>query len=79
MTLRVVTPSGGQRQITISYAVGGAGCWPQTDLVRAGEILDVPPGSALETALGANITTLSDGPLNSALTGSGGITNTANA
>ncbi len=80
MTLRVVTPSGGQRQLTISYPAGGQACWPQTDLVRAGEVLDVIPGSALESAIGlSNLTALADGALVNAQTGSGGVTNTANA
>ena len=58
MTLRMVTPSGGQPQITVSYSTGGQDCWPQTDMLTAGQVLDVIPGSPLESALGANITTL---------------------
>jgi len=77
MTLRIVTSVTGT-QVTISYAVGGQACWPQTDMLTAGQILDVIPGSALETALGANITTLTGNILNNERTGSD-YASTANA
>jgi len=71
MTLRVVTPTSGAAQIGISYQPGGT-AWPETDTLTAGQILDVLPGSPLETALGSNITALTGAALTSAITGSGG-------
>lgn len=59
MTLRMVTPAGGAAQVSISYAVGGQSCLPQNDVLVAGQVLDVLPGSPLETALAGNITALS--------------------
>lgn len=53
MTLRQVTPSDGSAQLTINYDHGGM-------TVQAGQVIDVPVGSALETALGTtNLTALS--------------------
>jgi hypothetical protein len=72
MTLRMVTPAGGAAQVTISYAVGGQYSWPQTDTLLAGMVLDVIPGSPLETALGANITTLSATQVRNEVNGSDG-------
>lgn len=45
MTLRTVTSSGGQAQLVINYDGGGS-------TVTAGQVIDVPVGSALETAIG---------------------------
>lgn len=45
MTLRTVTPAGGAAQITIPWDNGGT-------ILTAGQVLDVPPGGALETAIG---------------------------
>jgi hypothetical protein len=59
VTLRLVTQT-----TTISWDGG-----PGTP-VQAGMILDVPPGSALETALGSNITALAGLALANAQTGS---------
>ena len=53
MTLRTVTPASGAAQLTINYDGGGS-------VVTAGQVLDVPVGSALETAIGtSNLTALS--------------------
>jgi hypothetical protein len=72
MTLRMVTPASGAAQLSISYNPGGLN-GPETDMLTAGQILDVIPGSALETAIGVtNLTTLSATMLNNALTGSDG-------
>ena len=57
MTLRTVTPADGSAQLTIAYDHGGM-------TVQAGQVLDVPAGSALETAIGtSNLTALSGTPL----------------
>ncbi len=78
MTFRMVTPSGGARQLKISYNPGGFD-GPQVDMLTAGQVLDVIPGSALESAIGlGNLTALTGTLLNNALTGSDG-TATANA
>jgi hypothetical protein len=53
MTLRQATPANGADQITIAWDGGGT-------ILTAGQVLDVPPGSALESAIGlSNLTTLS--------------------
>ncbi len=78
MTLRVVTPSGGQAQVSVSYAVGGFD-GPQVDLLTAGQVVDIIPGSPLESAIGlGNLTALTGTLLNNAQTGSDG-TATGNA
>jgi len=64
------TPVSGT-QVTVSYAVGGT-AWPQTDMLTAGQVLDVIPGSPLETALGANITSLTATQRANELNGSDG-------
>jgi len=64
--------------VTVSCAVGGQDCWPQTDTRTAGQVVDVLPGSPLEAALGANIVPLTDPLLTNAITGSDGQA-TANA
>jgi hypothetical protein len=52
MTLRTVTPANGAAQLTINYDGGGM-------TVTAGQVVDVPVGSALETAIGTtNLTSL---------------------
>ena len=52
MSLRTVTPANGAAQLTINWDGGGS-------VVTAGQVLDVAPGSALETAIGAgNLTAL---------------------
>jgi hypothetical protein len=52
MTLRTVTPANGAAQLTINYDGGGS-------TVTAGQVIDVPVGSALETAIGVgNLTAL---------------------
>ena len=64
MSLRTVTPANGAAQLTINYDGGGS-------VVQAGEVLDVPPGSALESAIGlSNLTALTGQALNSVQTGS---------
>jgi hypothetical protein len=53
MTLRTVTPANGAAQLVINYDGGGS-------TVTAGQVIDVPVGSALEIAIGAgNLTALS--------------------
>ena len=53
MSLRTVTPASGAPQLTINYDGGGM-------TVQAGQVIDVPVGSALETAIGTtNLTALS--------------------
>ena len=53
MTLRTVTPASGAAQLTIGWDGGGT-------ILTAGQVLDVPPGGALETAIGlSNLTALS--------------------
>jgi len=57
MTLRTVTPASGAAQLTINYDGGGM-------TVTAGQVIDVPVGSPLETAIGAgNLTALTGNPL----------------
>ena len=52
MTLRTVTPASGAAQITINWDNGGT-------ILTAGQVLDVVPGSAHETAIGTgNLTAL---------------------
>jgi hypothetical protein len=67
MTLRIVTTG-----CSISYGGTPGLNWPQTDTLLAGAILDVIPGSALETALGSNIALLSPAQLANELNGSDG-------
>ncbi len=68
----MVTPSGGQAQVSISYACGGYD-GPAVGMLTAGQVLDVIPGSALEAAIGAgNLTALAGTLLNNALAGSDG-------
>jgi hypothetical protein len=46
MSVRVVTPAGGALYLTFGWDGGTAS-------LTTGTVLDVPPGSALETAIGA--------------------------
>jgi hypothetical protein len=61
MTLRIVTPASGH-QVTVTYggSPGGPSC---SEMLRRGQVIDVAPGSPLETALGANITALTGAAL----------------
>ncbi len=78
MSLRMVTPASGVKQIQVSYICGGFD-GPAVGMLTAGQVLDVIPGSALESAIGlSNLTSLTGTLLNNALTGSDG-TATANA
>ena len=53
MTLRTVPPASGAAQLTIPWDGGST-------ILVAGQVLDVPPGGALETAIGSsNLTALS--------------------
>lgn len=66
MMVRIVTPASGAAQLTISWDGGGT-------VLSAGQVLDVPPGSALETAIGtANLTPLTGEQLASDQQGGGG-------
>jgi hypothetical protein len=57
MTLRTVTPANGAAQLTIAYDGGGM-------TVQAGQVIDVPVGSPLETAIGTtNLTALTGNQL----------------
>ena len=72
MSLRMVTPASGASQLKISYAVGGYD-GPQVGMLTAGQVLDVLPGSLLESAIGlGNLTALAGPLLANALTGSDG-------
>jgi len=52
MTLRTVTPANGAAQLVINWDGGGS-------VVTAGQVIDVPAGGALETAIGlSNLTAL---------------------
>jgi hypothetical protein len=63
MTIRAVTPASGGAGISFAWDCG-------TVWQPAGALLDVPPGGALETAIGlSNLTTLSAGQLASAVNG----------
>jgi hypothetical protein len=65
MSLRQVTPADGSQGVTIGWDLG-------QQFLQAGTVLDVPPGSALESAIGTgNLTPLS-GPELDDLTQSGG-------
>ncbi len=59
MTLRIVTLPAGQEQLLFTWGPPNS-----KELLRNGQVLDVPPGGALESAVGlSNLTTLSDGAL----------------
>jgi hypothetical protein len=64
VSLRIVTPASGAPGVSISYDCG-------TVWQPAGVILDVPPGSPLETAIGVgNLTALTAGQQAAAISGS---------
>jgi hypothetical protein len=69
---RTTAPASDQAQITVTYSGAGGLCWPQTDILTAGQILDVILGLAQETALGSNIATLTATQVSNEITGSGG-------
>ena len=46
MTVRIVQPADGTAYVSFSWDSG-------TQILTEGQMLDVPPGSALETAIGA--------------------------
>jgi hypothetical protein len=72
MTLRTVNPASGANQLTVTWG-GSPGGPPSTEVLCKGQVLDVLPGSALETAIGAgNLTALTGNTLNNDLTGSEG-------
>jgi len=72
VTLRMVTPASGARQLSISYSAGGYD-GPAVGMLTAEQVLDVIPGSALESAIGTiNLTPLTGTLLNNAITGSDG-------
>jgi hypothetical protein len=51
--MRQVTPAGGAPQLVINWDNGGM-------ILTAGQVLDVPPGGPLESAIGlSNLTSLS--------------------
>jgi hypothetical protein len=72
MTLRIITPASGAAGISVPWDCG-------TVWQPAGQVLDVPPGGALESAIGlANLTAVSGTEQASIVTGSppDGTTNT---
>lgn len=66
MTVRTVTPASGS--LSMSFAWGDG-----TEILTAGQLIDVDPGSALETAIGAgNLTDLTGQQLSDAANGGAG-------
>jgi hypothetical protein len=66
MPVRQVTPADGSTGVTIGWDLG-------TVFLQSGTVLDVPPGSALESTIGlANLTLLSVPELDSCQQGSAG-------
>ena len=66
MTVRTVTPASGA--LSMSFAWGDG-----TEILTAGQLIDVDPGSALETAIGiANLTPLNAVQLADAANGGAG-------
>lgn len=66
MTVRTVTPASGALYLSFSYGDG-------TEILTAGQVLDVEPGSAIEAAIGvANMTPLSGQQLATAANGGAG-------
>lgn len=66
MTIRQLTLADGSAQLVINYDCGGM-------IVTAGQVLDVPPGSPLEAAIGVgNLTSLSNTVLADDQQGDGG-------
>ena len=70
MTVRIVTPASGANYLQFSYGDG-------VENLTAGQLIDVDPGSALETAIGVANLTLASGPVlaTAANGGSGAISN----
>ena len=70
MTVRIVTPASGA--VSMSFAWGDG-----TEILTAGELIDVEPGSALETAIGVSNLTLPNAQVlaTAANGGSGAISN----
>lgn len=63
MTLRTVTPASGAASLTINWDGGGT-------VLTAGQVVDIPAGSALESAIGAgNLTALTGNALANAQIG----------
>ena len=66
MTVRTVTPASGA--LSMSFAWGDS-----EEILQTGELIDVDPGSALETAIGAaNLTALNAQQLADAANGGAG-------
>jgi hypothetical protein len=60
VTLRIITPASGGKQLLVSWDGGGSTDTPMQVLYTAGQVLDVPPGGPLESAIGlGNLTALS--------------------
>jgi hypothetical protein len=69
MTARIVIPADSKARVTFTWDGGTAN-------LIAGQILDVPPGSALETAIGStNLTDLTGQALVNEQQDSGGVSN----
>jgi hypothetical protein len=66
MTVRIVSPASGA--VSLSFAYGES-----TEILTAGELIDVPPGSALEDAIGTgNLTVPTAKQLSDAANGGAG-------
>ena len=66
MTVQVITPASGAVTLTVPWGDG-------TEILTAGEFVSVPPGSALESAIGLpNMTPATAQQLASAANGCGG-------
>jgi hypothetical protein len=66
MNVRMVTPADGSAGVTVDWD-------GESQILDAGMLLDVPPGSDLETAIGtANLTPLTGQQLDRAANGTGG-------
>ena len=66
MSVRMITPADDSTGVTIGWDLGQA-------VLQSGTVLDVPPGSVLESTIGlANLTPLSGPELDSCQQGSAG-------
>jgi hypothetical protein len=66
MTIRMITPADGSGSVILSWDYGG-------QVLQARQLIDVPPGSQLETAIGlANLADATALQLASAQNGGGG-------
>lgn len=66
MTVQQITPASGALSLSVPWGDG-------TAIYTAGDLVSVPPGSALEAAIGlANMTPLNSQQLADAAAGSGG-------